>query len=96
MNFFGKRRQQNPNQRVPEERQLTQAELHAAIMLFERNLRAKGLETWFNQRCVKSCCKLDNDLIDDTEANCLDNCFAKYGKYLQINKNFNTENAKKN
>ena len=94
MNFFNRRRQQSPNQRVHEHRQDTPEQLEAKLRHLELTLKAKQLENWFNQRCVKVCCKFDNEFLDDNETGCLDNCNAKFARYLTSYKTANENFSK--
>ena len=89
MNF---RTRQQASKKQDQEDALKDAQRQKEMLLMlQIHITAKELEGHFYKKCIKTCCKLDNDLFENAEKDCLENCFKKMEKFQEKARTFYTE-----
>lgn len=65
---------------------MTQEQFMEELARLDLAIRAKVFENSLNKTCMKKCCDLRDDHLQDEEQMCLNACMNKRNRFLEISK----------
>ena len=80
--------QQVPIKQDQEDTLKTAQRQKETLRMMEIYIAAKELEGNSYKKCIKACCKLDNDLFENGEKDCLESCYRKIEKFQEKARKF--------
>lgn len=88
MNFLRKKQNEAKGQgsrtQQVREREISPEEYAQITAQLKLMYNLKVMDNAFSKICMNKCLNYQNDILEDNERNCLENCQSKLTKFLQI------------